>query len=98
MMKQGGNGQLQDFLRKLRIDITPQLTAYMSNVADRYRLLLKDRVSKIVAGEIPSEPYRKNVVSDSRIGLGNVNTSVHTSAQKPRSSSSATHSVVPSSS
>lgn len=82
MMKQGGNGQLQDFLQKLRINITPQLDAYVSHVADRYRLLLKDRVSKIVAGEIPSEPYRKNVVSDSRVVLGTPNVSVLNSAHK----------------
>lgn len=54
MMRQGGNSQIQRFFRKLEIEKTSITTLYISKEADHYRTLLKERVDKIISGEIKS--------------------------------------------
>ena len=61
---QGGNGQLREYFRKHKIDHLPLIQVYIRNETDLYRLQLRDRVNRILSGEIPSEPYRKNIVTE----------------------------------
>ena len=60
----GGNGQLREYFRKHKIDHLPLTQVYIRNETDLYRLQLGDRVNRILSGEIPSEPYRKNIVTE----------------------------------
>ena len=54
MMRQGGNQQIRDFFRKLEIHNSPIVTLYNTKGASHYREHLKDRVDKILRGEITS--------------------------------------------
>jgi hypothetical protein len=56
MVKQGGNDQIKRFFRKLEIENSPIQTLYCSKGANHYRERLKERVAKILSGEIKSEP------------------------------------------
>ena len=60
----GGNGQLREYFRKHKIDHLPLTQVYIRNETDVYRVQLRERVTRILSGEIPSEPYRKNVVTE----------------------------------
>ncbi len=53
-MRQGGNDQIRDFFRKLEIHNSPIATLYSTKGASHYREKLKERVDKIMKGEIPS--------------------------------------------
>jgi C-terminal processing protease CtpA/Prc len=53
-MRQGGNDQIRDFFRKLEIHNSPISTLYSTKGASHYREKLKERVEKIMKGEIPS--------------------------------------------
>ena len=48
-MRQGGNGQIRDFFRKLDIENTPIVTLYSTKGATHYREKLKERVDKIMS-------------------------------------------------
>ena len=52
MMRQGGNGQIKRYFRKMEIDQSTIYTLYASKVSDHYRQLLKERVLKVMSGEI----------------------------------------------
>lgn len=52
MMRQGGNGQIKRYFRKMEIDQSTIYTLYASKVSDHYRQLLKERVAKVLSGEI----------------------------------------------
>lgn len=52
MMRQGGNGQIKRYFRKMEIDQSTIYTLYASKVSDHYRQLLKERVGKVLSGEI----------------------------------------------
>lgn len=51
-MRQGGNGQIKRYFRKMEIDQSTIYTLYASKVSDHYRQLLKERVLKVLSGEI----------------------------------------------
>ena len=55
MMRQGGNGQIRDFFKKLQIDNSLITTLYSAKGAIHYREKLRERVEKILSGEIPYE-------------------------------------------
>jgi ADP-ribosylation factor GTPase-activating protein 1 len=55
MMRQGGNGQVRRFFKKLEIDNSPIHILYCTKGAEHYREKLKERVEKIMNGEIKSE-------------------------------------------
>eukprot|EP00598_Pedospumella_elongata_P003571 CAMPEP_0184983596 /NCGR_PEP_ID=MMETSP1098-20130426/12731_1 /TAXON_ID=89044 /ORGANISM="Spumella elongata, Strain CCAP 955/1" /LENGTH=908 /DNA_ID=CAMNT_0027507431 /DNA_START=215 /DNA_END=2941 /DNA_ORIENTATION=- len=55
MMRQGGNEQIKRFFRKLEIENSPIKTLYTSKGANHYRERLKEKVGKIMSGEIKSE-------------------------------------------
>lgn len=52
MMRQGGNGQIKRYFRKMETDQSTIYTLYASKVSDHYRQLLKERVLKVLSGEI----------------------------------------------
>lgn len=54
MMRQGGNSQIRRFFSKLEIGKEPIQSLYCSKAAVHYREKLKERVSKIMNGEISS--------------------------------------------
>lgn len=54
-MRQGGNGQIRRFFKKLEIDNSPIHLLYCTKGAEHYREKLKERVEKIMSGEIKSE-------------------------------------------
>ena len=56
MIRQGGNEQIKRFFRKLEIENYPLQTLYCSKGANHYREKLKEKVHKIMSGEIKSEP------------------------------------------
>jgi len=58
MMRQGGNGQMQDFFQRLELDKDSSSTKnkYMTKGAIQYRQFLKDRVTQILNGDIPGTP------------------------------------------
>jgi hypothetical protein len=62
MMRQGGNEQIRRFFKKLEIENSPVQTLYNTKGANHYRERLKERVDKIISGEIVSE---KRVVPSS---------------------------------
>ena len=55
MMRQGGNEQIKRFFRKLEIENSPVKTLYCSKGANHYRERLKEKVGKIMSGELKSE-------------------------------------------
>lgn len=55
MMKQGGNGQIRTFFKKLEIENSPVQILYCTKGASLYRDKLKERVEKIIKGEIKPE-------------------------------------------
>ncbi len=59
MMRQGGNDQIRRFFRKLEIENSPIQLLYCTKGAQHYRERLKERVDKILSGEIV---YEKRVV------------------------------------
>jgi hypothetical protein len=44
MMRQGGNGQIRDFFKKMKIENSPLTTLYSTNAATHYRKKLKELV------------------------------------------------------
>lgn len=54
-MRQGGNEQIKRFFRKLEIENSPIQALYCSKGANHYRERLKEKVGKIMSGEIKSE-------------------------------------------
>lgn len=62
MMRQGGNTQIMRFFQKIEIENSPIQTLYCTKAARHYRERLRDRVDKILSGEIKSE---RRVVSSS---------------------------------
>lgn len=54
-MRQGGNEQIKRFFRKLEIENSPIKTLYCSKGANHYRERLKEKVGKIMSGELKSE-------------------------------------------
>lgn len=54
-MKQGGNAQIRRFFHKLSIDNNPIQHLYCTKGAEHYREKLKERVDKIMSGEIVPE-------------------------------------------
>ena len=66
-MRQGGNEQIKKFFRKLEIENSPISTLYCSKGASHYRERLKEKVDKIMAGELKSEPRHVH----SRRNMGN---------------------------
>lgn len=52
MMRQGGNAQIRDFFAKINEESNSIIQLYNSKGASHYRASLKDRVSKILSGEI----------------------------------------------
>jgi len=58
MMRQGGNTQIRDFFKRLQIENSPITTLYSTKGATHYRSKLKERVQKVLSGEISSD--RKN--------------------------------------
>ncbi len=54
MMEEGGNGQLKDFFAQLNISGSSLDKLYLSKGAGHYRLRLKERVQKILSGELNS--------------------------------------------
>jgi hypothetical protein len=54
MMRQGGNWQLREYFRRIKADHLPIVQLYDSKGAEYYREQLKLRVSKVLAGELPS--------------------------------------------
>lgn len=59
-MKQGGNSQIRRFFKKLEIENSPLQTLYCTKAAEHYREKLRERVDKILAGEIVSEKRSKS--------------------------------------
>lgn len=55
MMKQGGNAQIRRFFKRLEIENSPLQTLYCTKAAEHYREKLKERVDKVLSGEIMSE-------------------------------------------
>ena len=55
MMRQGGNGQIREFFKKLQIESTPITTLYSTKGASSYRDKLRERAEKVLSGEIPYE-------------------------------------------
>eukprot|EP01036_Dinobryon_divergens_P022130 gene22130-30366_t len=62
MMRQGGNQQIRRFFQKIEIENSPILTLYCTKGASHYRERLRERVEKIMSGEIKSE---KRIVHNS---------------------------------
>jgi hypothetical protein len=56
-MRQGGNGQIREFFDSLQIGNSPVQTLYRTKGASHYREKLKERVDKIMSGEIKSETH-----------------------------------------
>lgn len=54
-MRQGGNGQIRRFFKKLEIEHAIIQTLYHTKAAEHYREKLKERVESIMSGEIKSE-------------------------------------------
>lgn len=55
MMRQGGNQQIRRFFQKIEIENSPVQTLYCTKGASHYRERLRERVEKIMSGEIKSE-------------------------------------------
>jgi len=55
MMRQGGNSQVRKFFQKIEIENSPIQTLYCTKGASHYRDRLRERVDKIMSGEIKSE-------------------------------------------
>jgi hypothetical protein len=55
MMVQGGNGQIKRFFNKVGIENGPIQSVYTTKGASHYREKLKERVEKVMSGEISSE-------------------------------------------
>ena len=69
MMRQGGNDQIRRFFRKLDMDTSGSINSiYCSKAADHYRLRLKERVAKILSGELNpgklTNPSRKKSIQN----------------------------------
>lgn len=60
MMKQGGNSQIRRFFKRLEIDNSPLQTLYCTKAAEHYREKLRERVDKVLSGEILSEKRSKS--------------------------------------
>lgn len=60
-MRQGGNDQIRDFFRKLEIHNSPISTLYNTKGASHYRDRLKDRVDRVLRGEIPAQRVTKAI-------------------------------------
>lgn len=60
MMKQGGNAQIRRFFKRLEIDNSPLQTLYCTKAAEHYREKLRERVDKVLSGEIVSEKRSKS--------------------------------------
>lgn len=54
MMRQGGNGQIKRFFRRLEIATAAISELYNSQAAEHYRKKLEERVDKICSGEVKS--------------------------------------------
>jgi hypothetical protein len=54
-MKQGGNAQIRRFFKKLAIENSPLQTLYCTKAAEHYREKLRERVGKVLSGELVSE-------------------------------------------
>lgn len=55
MMVQGGNGQIKRFFQKVSILNTPIQSLYTHRAAAHYREKLKEKVEKILAGNLPND-------------------------------------------
>jgi uncharacterized protein (DUF697 family) len=58
MMVQGGNGQIKRFFQKLGLENVPIQTLYTTKGAAHYREKLKERVQRILSGEITNAERR----------------------------------------
>ena len=47
MMRQGGNGQIREFYKKLQIENSPITILYSTKGADHYRDRLRERADKV---------------------------------------------------
>eukprot|EP01038_Epipyxis_sp_PR26KG_P007903 gene7903-10728_t len=67
MMRQGGNDQIRKFFAKLEIENSPIQILYCTKGANHYRERLKERVDKIMSGEIIPEKriIKKSVIHNS---------------------------------
>lgn len=54
-MRQGGNQQIRNFFAKMNVENSPVETLYRTKAAAYYREKLKERVQKVLAGEISGE-------------------------------------------
>jgi hypothetical protein len=77
MMRQGGNQQIRRFFQKIEIENSPILTLYCTKGASHYRERLRERVDKIMSGEIKSE---KRIVHNSPKPLILTSTSLKTNS------------------
>lgn len=83
MMRQGGNGQIRDFFRKLGIENSPIVVLYNTKGACHYRERLKERVDKIMSGEIKPEkrtfprPEPLNIPDRVEVPMLSANESIH---------------------
>ena len=49
MMRQGGNGQIREFYKKLQIENSPITILYSTKGANHYRDRLKERADKVIS-------------------------------------------------
>eukprot|EP01035_Chromulina_nebulosa_P019366 gene19366-25233_t len=65
MMRYGGNGQIREFFKKLKIENSAINVLYMTKGAAHYRERLKERVEKILSGAIsPPDTMRLRTFSN----------------------------------
>jgi hypothetical protein len=55
MIRHGGNGQIRDFFKKLKIENSPINVLYTTKAASLYRERLKTKVEKILSGEVVAD-------------------------------------------
>jgi hypothetical protein len=58
LMRQGGNGQIREFYKKLQLENSPIPILYSTKGANHYRERLRERAEKIISGEITPERRR----------------------------------------